>query len=131
MSALLLVAGLGLAATPPGSTPQEPSALAKEEPTAMSGLSNGSTVIESIEETTVGELSGLRVGMASVTTGEYALADGSRKTGRMCALAINGAVGVFVGVGSVVTVNGARWEIIGLEKTPGELGEVRLRLLGP
>jgi hypothetical protein len=88
-------------------------------------------VIESIDETTVGELGGVRVGMGNVTTGDYLLPDGSKRSGRICSLAIDGAIGVFVGVGSVITVQSARWEVISLEKTPGSLGEVRLRLLTP
>lgn len=82
--------------------------------------------IEVIDETTVGELGGARVPMASMTIGDYTLPDGTSARGWICWLA-GAAGGVFVGLGSVVPVGEQRWEVIAVEKTPGELGSVTLR----
>ncbi|GEM_PF-2738849 len=101
----LLLAGV-LATAPPGATPP---------------------MTENIEETTVGDLDGVRVGMGNMTRGAYTKADGSAANGLICSLAIDGAVGVFVGEGSEVAVRGATWVVTALEKSPGEPGSVTLR----
>jgi hypothetical protein len=82
---------------------------------------------ETIDETTVGDLGGVRVPMGNMTTGTYTLPDGSEGRGTICSLALPDQVGVFVGLGSVVDVQGTRWEVIGIEKPPGQLGSVTLR----
>lgn len=84
-------------------------------------------LIETIDETTVGDLGGVRVPMGNMTTGTYTLPDGSEGRGTICSLALPGQVGVFVGLGSVVDVQGTRWEVVGIEKPPGQLGSVTLR----
>lgn len=86
------------------------------------------STIEVIDETTVGDLGGARVPMASMTIGDYTLPDGTSARGWICWLA-GEAGGLFVGVGSLVNVANRRWEVISVEKTPGELGRVSLRLL--
>jgi hypothetical protein len=85
-------------------------------------------VIEQIEETTVGMLGNARVPMASMTIGSYTLPNGSPAHGWICYLA-GAAGGVFVGVGSEVTVDGQRWQVIAVEKTPPNLGSVSLQAL--
>lgn len=84
-------------------------------------------IIESIEETTVGMLGGVRIPMGNVTQGSYTLADGSPGRGWICALALPGARGVFVGAGSEVEFSGQRWRVLRVEKEPGKLGWVHLR----
>ncbi len=87
-------------------------------------------LIETIEETTVGDLGGVRVPMGNMTQGAYTLPDGSQRHGWICALALPPGPGTFVGAGSVVTVEGTPWEVLEVNKTPGVLGSVRLRRLG-
>ena len=87
----------------------------------------GAVVTENIEETTVGDLDGVRVGMGNMTQGAYTRADGSAAQGLVCSLAVDGAVGVFVGLGSAVQVRGVAWEVVAIEKTPGQPGSVTLR----
>lgn len=85
---------------------------------------------ETIDETTVGDLDGVRVGMASMTTMAYALPDGTERTGLVCALVLPDQPGQFVGLGAHFVVEGRTWEVIAIEKTKGELGSVTLRRLG-
>lgn len=86
-----------------------------------------SAVIETIEETTVGDLDGVRVPMGNMTTGTYALPDGRQVHGPICSLALPGRIGVFVGQGSVVEVEGTRWEVLRVELRPEARGSVTLR----
>ena len=83
-------------------------------------------VTEVIEETTVGMLGAVRVPMGNMTVGGYTLPDGTARRGWICSLALEGG-GVFVGEGSRVTVGGAVWEVVAVQKAPGELGSVTLR----
>ena len=88
-------------------------------------------MIEEIDETTVGDLDGVRVPMANVTHGEYALPDGSIRRGDMCILVLpdtNG--GVFVGAGSEVEVEGVRWRVLSVDNPPDDCGSVRLERMG-
>lgn len=101
----------------------------RAEPPAASPPPSEAPVIETIEETTVGELNGVRVPMGSMTTGTYALPGGREARGLICALALPGDTGVFVGMGSVVAVGGARWEVVAIEKASGEPGSVSLKRL--
>ena len=87
-------------------------------------------MIETIDETTVGDLDGVRVPMGNVTHGSYALPDGSRAEGPMCSLALPGRTGVFVGAGSIVEVGGIRWRVEEVYAPSAGLGHVRLRKLG-
>ena len=86
-------------------------------------------MIESIDETTMGELGDARVGMASMTTMAYTLPDGTEQTGLVCALVLPDQEGIFVGMGSHFVADDHTWEVIGIEKSPGELGSVTLRRL--
>lgn len=87
-------------------------------------------IFESIEETTVGLLGGLRVPMGNVTRGSYLLPNGSEGQGWICALVLPVGGAVFVGAGSEVEVGGQRWTVLRVEKEPGKLGEVFLRSEG-
>jgi len=89
-------------------------------------------VIEEIDETTVGDLDGVRVPMGNVTHGEYTLPDGTTKTGDICSLVIPGRErggGVFVGAGSVVEVDGTKWKVLAVDNPTEGLGSVRLQKL--
>ncbi len=116
MHALLLLAGLTSAAASSVETAVEP-----ETPE--------SPVTETIDETTVGDLGGVRVPMGNVTHGTYTLPDGTTATGPICSLALPGQTGVFVGKGSVVAVDGTRWQVEAVVAPPTGLGSVRLRRL--
>lgn len=85
-------------------------------------------VIETIEETTVGDLDGVRVPMGNMTRGTYTLPDGTEQTGLICALALKPSP-QFVGKGSVVEIDGARWEVTAIEKEGTAPGSVTLRRL--
>lgn len=85
-------------------------------------------VTETIEETTVGDLDGVRVPMGNMTRGTYTLPDGTEQTGLICALALKPAPR-FVGKGSVVEVEGARWEVTAIEKEGSGPGSVTLTRL--
>lgn len=101
---------------------------AAEQAPEQAGQPGQAPVIEIIDETTVGMLGDVRVPMGNMTFGTYTLPDGSEARDWICSLALDGG-GVFVGKGSVVSVGGARWEVIAVRKTPGELGSVTLRRL--
>ena len=86
--------------------------------------------IEEIEETTVGFLNGHRVPMGNmIASAEYSLPDGSRVTGPVCSLAIDGNVGIFVGAGSVVDVGTDKWKVLQVELSEDDLGSVQLQKL--
>ncbi|MCK6505297.1 hypothetical protein L6R53_18170 [Myxococcota bacterium] len=121
---LVLVGGVACAAEP-ALPPPAPLPAATGSPVLIEAPMR----IETIDETTVGDLGGVRVPMGNMTTGTYTLPDGSEGRGTICSLALPGQVGVFVGLGSVVDVQGTRWEVIGIEKPPGQLGSVTLRRL--
>jgi len=88
-------------------------------------------LIERIEETTVAELSGVRVAMGNMTEGTYALSDGSMTSGPMCRLATEDDVTHDVGEGSLVSIGGQNWLVLQVHKPPvGELGFVELQSLG-
>lgn len=88
-------------------------------------------VVETIDENTVGDLDGVRVPMGNMTHGSYTLPDGRTAQGLICALALPGGPGVFVGPGSEVEVGGQLWRVEATQRpAPGE-GSVSLRLLGP
>ena len=86
-------------------------------------------MIETIDETTVGDLDGVRVPMGNMTTGRYTLPDGSEQQGIICSLALPGRVGGFVGRGSVGDGEGTLWRVVHIEKPPGALGSVTLERL--
>lgn len=110
---LLMACALAGDGDPPAAAPVEP-----KEP----------VVIETIEETTVGDLDGVRVPMGNMTRGAYKLPDGTEQTGLICALALKSGP-VFVGKGSIVEVEGTRWEVTAIEKEGSERGSVTLKRL--
>jgi hypothetical protein len=87
------------------------------------------TTRETIEETTVGQLLGVRVPMGNMTRGSYQRADGAVVEGPICALALEGGA-IFVGTGSEVAVGGGRWRVVSVDKEAGQLGSVTLELVG-
>lgn len=100
------------------------------EPAPSTGAQPVTPMIETIDETTVGDLGGKSVPMGNMTRMDYTLPDGTTRNGLVCSLAIGGRVGVFVGLDSIVDVEGTRWQVIAIEKTPGQLGSVTLKKLG-
>lgn len=110
-----------------GPKPSEPSTPSPAAPPAQPSTEDA--VIETIDETTVGDLDGVRVPMGNVTHGSYTLPDGREAEGPICSLALPGQTGVFVGEGSVVEVEGTRWEVLSVEAPKGELGSVTLKKL--
>jgi len=98
-----------------GPTPPSAPPIAQEAP-----------VIESIEETTVGDLAGVRVAMANVFVDRYVRADGAPAEGLTCLLVFDGQK-VRVGAGSAVSVAGRSWEVVSVTKAADALGEVVLR----
>ena len=83
---------------------------------------------EFIEETTVGDLDGVRVAVGTVVrSGRYPLADGSGGMGPAAILALPDESSIWVGAGSVVAVEGTTWTIVRVDAPSGENGEVFLR----
>ena len=83
-----------------------------------------------IKETTVGFLGGQVVPMASmVFEGDYALPDGSTGHGLACVLVFGDDGGTWVGLGSVVTLGGERFECVDIRKERGQLGSVTMQAL--
>ncbi len=125
-----LWSALACAATPPtgvGALP--PATIPSEMAPAASPRPDNNVIIEEIDETTVGDLNGTRVPMGNMTHGPYTLPDGTEKTGLICSIVIGPGPGVFVGLGSEVTVDGTRWRVVGIEKDGDELGSVSLKML--
>ena len=85
-------------------------------------------MIVTIDETTVGDLDGFPVPMGNMIQDDYTLPDGTSRHGTVCALALPEG-GTFVGVGSVVQVGDARWQVTAVDKPKGELGSVTLEKL--
>ncbi len=83
-------------------------------------------MIETIEETTVGDLGGVSVPMGNMFVDSYTLPDGTTTKGLVCALALESGA-VFVGKGSVVTVGTTTWEVVAIEKASGKPGSVSLK----
>ena len=80
---------------------------------------------ETIEETTVGDLDGTPVPMASmVLRGDYVLPDGATGTGPCGVLVVDG--GVWAGLGTQVTVNGRTWTVVEVHKEKGRAGWMTL-----
>ena len=88
--------------------------------------------MEEIQETTVGTLAGVDVGVANLWDREYVDGAGARRTGLTARLDYEVAGStqrVFVGEGSILELGGVRWEVVRLTKTPGQNGSVTLRPL--
>ena len=84
-------------------------------------------MIETIEETTCVELGEIRTGMASMGKGLYVLPDGSTVEGMTGILAPEHQENVVIGMGSVVSVGGVRWEVVDVEKERGIPGSITLK----
>lgn len=115
----LLLASCAIAGEPAPQTGAQP--VTTPKPDALT---------ETITETTVGDLGGESVPMGNMTRMDYVLPDGTTRNGLVCSLAIGGRVGVFVGLDSIVDVEGTRWQVTGIEKVPNQLGSVTLKRLG-
>jgi len=122
-AALLGRPSTGFTAAPPASVP--PPSLAPSPAPA------GDTV-EEIQETTVGTLSGVDVGVANMWERDYTDGAGNNRKGLTARLDCDIAGEtrrVVVGEGSVLELGGGRWEVIRLTKPPAGNGSVTLRLL--
>ncbi|MFT7518284.1 MAG: hypothetical protein ACI9MC_000415 [Kiritimatiellia bacterium] len=120
--------------TPDASTAQTTQTTAPNDDPAPATLAptdapKETRVIETIEETTVGDLEGVAVPMGSMLLSDtYALPDGSTKTGVTCNLALPSG-SVWAGLGSVVQAGDSQWEIVAIEKERGNPGSVTLAKL--
>ncbi len=78
-------------------------------------------------ETTVSPVGDARVGCGNLWEREYALPDGRTVRGMTAKLALLDVDdAVVVGAGSIVDLGGALWRVVGIEKSPGARGRVRL-----
>jgi hypothetical protein len=93
------------------------------------GSSSPGGIMETIEETTVGNLDGTRVGVSNIWERQYNLPDGISRLGMTAILSPFNDKDVVVGQGSIVTIGQTQWEVITVEKTQGKRGEVRLKKL--
>lgn len=125
MTWLVLLAFAACAKSPPAESADPPTA--DEAP--ADEAPGEDTVIETIDETTVGDLEGVSVPMANMTHDTYTLPDGTEAEGLICALVLPEGGPQFVGEGSVVDVEGTRWEVVAIDKPEGELGSVTLKKL--
>lgn len=98
---------------------------AQAEPT-LSPPAEAPAVIETIDESTVGDLEGTRVPMANMSQRAYVRADGTTAEGWTCTLVLASGP-VVAGVGSAIDVAGGRWEVTAVAKEPGQPGSVTLR----
>ncbi|MFT4625857.1 MAG: hypothetical protein ACI8PZ_004528 [Myxococcota bacterium] len=87
-------------------------------------------VRETIDETTVGDLDGTPTPMGSMVQGNYPLPDGSTGTGWTATLALQAGPTV-VGLGSEVSIDGATWRVVAIDKAPPEPGSVTLEPVAP
>ena len=90
--------------------------------------------MEEIQETTVGTLSGVDIGVANMWERDFI--DGAGAARKGLTARIDFEVGaetrrVVVGHGSILEMGGERWEVVALEKTPGQNGSITLRCLTP
>ncbi len=88
--------------------------------------------MEEIQETTVGTLSGVDVGIANMWERDYVDGAGTPRKGLTARLDydLNGETHrIVLGQGSVLEIGGARWEAIRLTKPPNAHGTIALRLL--
>ncbi|MDP2305948.1 MAG: hypothetical protein Q8P18_07960 [Pseudomonadota bacterium] len=90
--------------------------------------------MEVIQETTVGTLSGVDIGVANMWERDYIDGTGAARKGLTARMDYE--VGpetrrIVVGEGSVIQMGGERWEVVALKKTPGQNGSITLRCLTP
>jgi hypothetical protein len=86
--------------------------------------------VEDIQETTVGTLSGVDVGVANVWERDYVDAAGATRKGLTARMdyEIGGETRrVIVGQGSVIELGGVRWEVVRVVKPPTGNGTLTLR----
>lgn len=104
------------------------------EPPHVPALAAIGAVVEQIQETTVGTLSGVDVGVANMWERDYVDGAGAARKGLTARLDYE--VGaetrrVVVGEGSVIELGGTRWQVVALTKPSGQNGTVSLRPLSP
>ncbi len=90
--------------------------------------------MEEIQETTVGTLGGVDVGVANMWERDYVDGAGTSRKGLTARLDYDVAGEtrrIVVGEGSVVELGGLRWEVVRLVKTPGQNGTITLRTTTP
>ncbi len=84
---------------------------------------------ETITETTVGELDGVRVGVANIWERDYVDATGAARHGVTARVAWTDQGGSerweVVGVGSRLVLGAFVWRVTAIDKAPGSPGEVR------
>lgn len=83
-----------------------------------------------LEETALGHLGDVPCGMGNMSVTTYELPDGSTREGQTATLFPGDDGFVVVGLGSVLEVGDARWEVIAIAKERGEPGTVTLREVG-
>lgn len=71
---------------------------------------------ETITETTVANLSGIRIGVANIGRGDYTLPDGSNRVGLSASLFFPDDTRVNVGPGSIVKIGDGEWRITEVKK---------------
>lgn len=90
--------------------------------------------MEEIQETTVGTLAGVDVGVANMWDRPYVDGKGEARNGLTARLDYEVAgetKRIVVGEGSIVELGGVRWEVVRLVKTPGQNGTITLRTTSP
>lgn len=87
-------------------------------------------MIEKITETTVAFLGAHRAGMGNMVQDEYDLPGGKRRKGLTCVVDVFGVGQHTVGLGSVISLDGTQYEVVGIQKTDPRLGSVTIRQLG-
>ena len=78
-----------------------------------------------LKETTVGQLGPIDVGSGNFWERDFDV-DGASVRQMSARLAPFDGDDVTVRVGSTVTVGGAAWRVVGIDKTPGENGQITL-----
>lgn len=90
--------------------------------------------MEEIQETTVGTLSGVDVGVANMWERDYIDGKGAARKGLTARMDYELGADtrrIVVGEGSIIEMGGERWEVVTLQKTPGQNGSITLRCLTP
>jgi hypothetical protein len=109
---------------------------AQETRTSMPSQPNR-TAGEQIEENTVAELSGRRVGVFNIWERPYERADGTQVTGVAARLSISDgktSEEQLAGMGSRVTIGGDVYEVVGIDdgkRTPSKIGYIVLKRVTP
>ena len=80
---------------------------------------------ETLRESAVVQIGGVRVGCGNLWERTYQLADGSTTSGMSARVSFGDEV-LIVGVGSALTIAAAHFRVSAIEKQAGELGRVAL-----